>query len=371
MKARVLVLMAAISPFAMAQDSQQWHINPMIGYQWLDTDERQLDDDGLLGLGLEYQFNEQWGAELKYLVSSLDEEDGFPGNDADLDQIILEGMYYLNDFSSQTFKPYLAAGIGSADFDYDIGSSDRDTLLLAGAGFRYLFNDRWSSKTDLRLVGNDDDAGLEGMVTLAISYAFGKASPRPAPAPEAPAAPADRDQDGVPDSRDRCPNSPRGAQVDAQGCELDSDGDGVVNSKDQCPNTSAGARVDEKGCALKLTRTESLSIDITFASNSAVVTEAFMNEVEKVARFMKSYPTSKGVIEGHTDNTGKAAYNQSLSQKRADAVAALLITRFGIAADRLQAKGYGEDRPVASNDTQAGRQKNRRVVAVFNAEVTE
>jgi OOP family OmpA-OmpF porin len=89
--------------------------------------------------------------------------------------------------------------------------------------------------------------------------------------------------------------------------------------------------------------------------------------LKKVAEFLKSYPTASAEIEGHTDNIGAVDYNRGLSQRRADSVRKALIEKFGIESARLTAKGYGPDRPVAGNDTAAGRAKNRRVVASFSA----
>jgi OOP family OmpA-OmpF porin len=79
---------------------------------------------------------------------------------------------------------------------------------------------------------------------------------------------------------------------------------------------------------------------------------------------MKAYPKTTAVIEGHTDNVGSAEYNQKLSQARANSVRQYLIDNFGIKASRLSAIGYGLTKPIASNDTEEGRQKNRRVQVV-------
>lgn len=79
---------------------------------------------------------------------------------------------------------------------------------------------------------------------------------------------------------------------------------------------------------------------------------------------LKAHPDLKLLIEGHTDNTGSAEINQSLSEKRAEAVKAYLVSTFGIDASRLEAKGFGASKPVASNDTPEGRQQNRRVELV-------
>lgn len=181
----------------------------------------------------------------------------------------------------------------------------------------------------------------------------------------------DDDKDGVANANDQCPNTETGASVDARGCMLDGDGDGVGDHRDQCPQTPAGRQVDAEGCKFVLTRTEELTININFASNSSNISEDQYSEIEKVAEFLTKYGDVSTVIEGHTDDRGAADYNQNLSQSRANAVRNVLIDRYGIAADRVTAEGFGESRPIETNDTAAGRLANRRVVAVMKAQVTE
>ena len=88
--------------------------------------------------------------------------------------------------------------------------------------------------------------------------------------------------------------------------------------------------------------------------------------IEDLAALMRNNLDITAVLEGHTDNKGAANYNLSLSKARADAVKTLLIQQYGIAANRLVTKGYGESKPIASNDTEQGRQNNRRVIAILN-----
>ena len=102
-------------------------------------------------------------------------------------------------------------------------------------------------------------------------------------------------------------------------------------------------------------------------TDKAVVKDKYRNEIKKVADFMKTYPNTKAVIEGHTDNINTAAYNQKLSEARANSVRQYLISNFGIKASRLAAVGYGLTKPIASNNTEEGKQKNRRVQAVIKA----
>ena len=111
--------------------------------------------------------------------------------------------------------------------------------------------------------------------------------------------------------------------------------------------------------------TVTIALNVEFDTNSAVVKEKYHSEIQRVADFMKTYPKTTAVIEGHTDNIASAEYNQKLSQSRANSVRQYLIDKFGVKASRLSAVGYGMTKPIASNDTEEGRQKNRRVQAVI------
>ncbi|MGB9731969.1 OmpA family protein, partial [Calditerrivibrio nitroreducens] len=152
---------------------------------------------------------------------------------------------------------------------------------------------------------------------------------------------------------------PEGVKVDASGCPLDSDKDGVYDGLDKCPNSPAGSKVDKDGCEI------SISLMVFFDTNRSEVKDQYLAEIEKVATFMKQYPSIKIEIAGHTDNRGDRQKNIDLSQDRAESVANILIEKFGISKDRVTAKGYGPDKPIDNNDTEEGRQKNRRVEAVI------
>ena len=178
--------------------------------------------------------------------------------------------------------------------------------------------------------------------------------------PDYPDCVEDSDGDGVPDHRDRCPNTPKGCAVDEHGCPLDSDGDGVIDCLDKCPGTPAGAKVDANGCEIMADLTIQTTTD-HFDFDSAELKPAMMAELDSAAAQMKA---SKGneVLEvvGHTDSTGPADYNQGLSERRAQA-AADYLTEQGVDGSRITVKGMGETAPVADNATRDGRAMNRRV----------
>jgi OOP family OmpA-OmpF porin len=196
-------------------------------------------------------------------------------------------------------------------------------------------------------------------------------------------APLDSDGDGIIDDVDKCPNTPRGMEVDAQGCPLDSDGDGVVNNADKCPSTPPGVGVDSSGCppdsdadgvpdyldqcpstprgaTVNEAGCWSLRATMLFDTNSSYIKDEAHPLLDEVVSILEKNPQIKVEIQGYADNTGTADYNQWLSERRAKRVMDYLVTK-GIGFERLQAKGYGSTRPVASNATEEGRAQNRRV----------
>ncbi len=106
-----------------------------------------------------------------------------------------------------------------------------------------------------------------------------------------------------------------------------------------------------------------VTMDVEFDTGKAIVKPAYYKEIEAVADVLKKYPDLKIVVEGHTDNVGGEKYNLNLSQKRAEAIKAVMVQKFNIEASRITAKGFGFSNPLADNSTKEGRQQNRRVEA--------
>jgi OOP family OmpA-OmpF porin len=109
-------------------------------------------------------------------------------------------------------------------------------------------------------------------------------------------------------------------------------------------------------------------INIQFDTDKSDIKPKYDDELKTVSDFLKEFPKAKGEISGHTDNVGSKAYNDKLSQARANSVKKYLVEKFGISADRIEAKGYGFSKPVASNKTKEGKSQNRRIEANFTCE---
>jgi outer membrane protein OmpA-like peptidoglycan-associated protein len=174
---------------------------------------------------------------------------------------------------------------------------------------------------------------------------------------------ADNDNDGIVDRMDACPNNP--GPIENRGCpivDVDTDGDGIVDRLDKCP-TEPGPAPD--GCPKKYTLVQVLKDRIAikqqvhFASAKYRILPDSYVLLDQVVQVLNDYPKMRISVQGHTDAVGPEAGNMRLSQRRAEAVRAYLVEK-GIAADRLEAIGYGPTKPIASNKTAKGRALNRR-----------
>jgi OmpA-OmpF porin, OOP family len=347
---------------AHADNASGFTITPSIGYTLFDNEMR-IENTEHAALGLGYQFSSPWGVELTYKKASTDTVNS--GTSVDLEEIRLDAIY--NFARDGQVQPFVLIGGGTQDWStYNVDFEN--SMVNLGGGLKYWVNDFASVFTDMRIIQDIDNEDTSYAVGLGLSFFLGGSAPAAKPVVT---SPADSDRDGVIDSQDRCPGTAPGAKVDAYGCDLvsDDDQDGVVNASDDCPDTSAGAKVDAKGCYIVITENKEITLKIEFETASYVIKPGAYSDVQAVAQFMKEYPLTDVNIEGHTDDAGSEAYNQTLSQNRANAVAQLLIDQYGVAASRVTATGYGEARPLVANDSAANRAQNRRVAAKITAQV--
>jgi len=167
----------------------------------------------------------------------------------------------------------------------------------------------------------------------------------------------DSDGDGVADPKDQCPGTPKGCKVDTKGCPLDSDNDGIIDCEDQCPN-QAGTK-ENKGCPVTCIDFNVDPVYFNFDKSDLkpegiALLDAFIAKLAE--NNCKDYEID---VNGHTCNIGAKAYNQKLSERRAQSVVKYLVSK-GINNAYIGAKGFGETKPAFPNTKKANREKNRR-----------
>ena len=347
MKLHQLAVATILASSAMAAHAE-FTVSPMVGYHMFDNDNGLEDGTNTGSIALGYRVNPSVGLEARFGQTQADFQ-GAPG-DARFQNTTLDAYYRFN--TANNFQPYVLVGGGQTRVKVEnAGAQDGtfdSTIVNAAVGAFYQLANNLSLRGEIRGVQYVEDSqqnNVDGIASVGVLYAFGGSKAvAAAPAVLAPVAPAP-----VADG--------------------DDDKDGVANSLDKCPGTPTSVVVDANGCPKMLTETVAKEIRVLFDTNKSVVKPAFNAEIEAVAKLMKEYPTAKVEVQGHTDSRGSAQLNDQLSQDRANAVADVLTKTYGIAADRVSAKGYGASQPVADNKTAEGQAKNRRVVAVAQGEV--
>ena len=310
-------------------------INAGAGYWFFDHEVFDLEpeDVGTPYAGIEYALNDNWAAELIFADSDTEFED----TNVDVDVTTWQlGMLYYPGSGYRRFLPYVAFGAGEIDFDADQFDSV-ETTVNAGLGLRYMIGDRIGFRVETRAIHSLDEGDTDMLVSAGLNFWLGKVGSDEVAMAEPVAV-------------------------------MDSDGDGVPDDMDRCPDTAPGVRVDADGCDLPVVQVASVKLLVNFALDSTKVEERYFSDLAELAEFLNRFQDLEVDVEGHTDSTGAESYNQDLSQRRAQAVVDLLVNEHGISADRLQAKGYGESSPVATNDTAEGRAQNRRVMATLEVE---
>ena len=171
----------------------------------------------------------------------------------------------------------------------------------------------------------------------------------------------DTDNDGIADKDDKCPQ--QAGPKENNGCPWpDRDGDGVLDKDDECPDVKG--TVANNGCPEVTQEVQKKLNDfaktILFDLGKATIKPQSADVLDNIVKVLNEFKKAKFSVEGYTDSTGNRAKNIKLSEARANSVKDYLVGK-GIAADRLSAKGFGPERPVADNKTKAGREQNRRV----------
>ncbi len=243
---------------------------------------------------------------------------------------------------------------GQVDAGSVVADAGKDTIANLGLGARYLINDALALRGEVRAEHNLDNSWTQGKALAGLEVTLGGRL-----APVVPVAPQVE------------PVAP----VVIDDVVVDSDRDGVPDHLDACADTPVNTVVDARGCPVQVNLVEELrqELRVFFDYDKSAIKPQYREEVAKVAAQMQEFPNATAVIEGHASRDSarsNARYNQRLSEARANAVKSMLSNEFGIAPNRLNAVGYGFDRPIAPNDTAEGRAMNRRVEAVITGTKT-
>lgn len=332
---KILLSSALCATMMFAANSEyKYELTPMVGGVYTEGNldlERNYANAGLaLGFNLDDSMFDQ--IELGFL-RSLEDVD-YRNNTSKETGITRIFTNVIKEYGlSSSTSLYALVGAGIEIFDNEQYGNENSLFGNYGFGVKYKISENVSLKADVRHLIETDHGDNNLLYTVGLAIPFGKkAAPAPMVEKAAPAPMAEKTE-------------PK---------EMDTDGDGVVDSLDKCPDTPKGNIVDVDGCTLKV------NLNINFENDSSVINNSYSSKIKKFADFMKAFPSVKGKIEAHTDAVGTKAYNQKLSERRA-ASAVKALEAYGVKADRLKSTGYGEMKPKASNDTAEGKAMNRRV----------
>ncbi len=318
------------------------------------------DDDDGYGAFIGYKFAPAWAVELGYLDLG-DREVYFNGIAEDVQQFYDtaqdiypetgEGVYFaLIGSYSLSQRVDLSAKVGVFDWEYDYDKSnlplpltrpaDADAVstksgtdFFAGVELGFDLSKSWQLYFAANYFNLQRDSNEQ--LAVGLRYYFGKTTSTPIAA----------------------------APVVAP---MDSDGDGIVDDRDSCPDSDSRYVVDETGCTVMTERMKSTSLVINYANDSAEIDASYYDDIRELAEFIKTYNVQKLTVYGHTSAPGSEAYNQALSERRAESVGQILESQFGIDADVINPVGRGESELLDPSNTAEANAKNRRIELAIN-----
>jgi len=348
-------------------------LSPFVGYNFFDN-QHNLRDRPVFGGRLGYNFTENFGIEgagefsrtrIDDKAQTLTEQGQFttPIHGVKITSYYLDLVYHF--LPAEKFNPFIVAGYGASHYDPDISSKNM-RLLDYGVGAKYWVAEHVALRVDLRDKMTFDEHLHNLSATAGVVFAFGGK----AEAAEPVARPVDSDGDSVIDPLDKCPNTPINVAVDGDGCPLDDDKDGVPNYLDKCPDTPAGVAVDKNGCPpvkkvviraaepqaeekVKVAAAEPEEVvvlafeDIHFDFNQSTLTPEAQVLLKRNIQLLKENPKAQIRIAGYTSASGTDAYNQALSERRANSIKEFLVSEGVVKSERLSTIGYGETQPAA------------------------
>jgi OOP family OmpA-OmpF porin len=317
-------LLASSSLSALAQGQGAVEVD-VFGKRTFTESNRDATNGNLFGGGIGYFLTDDVSLNLSHGVyRSMRSQDTLPGSTHGREQLdghlsTVEALYHFGTPAAQSLRPYVSAGFGHQDLDNTFTrGDDKTTFAMVGAGAKYYFTEMFFAKAGVDVLHSLDTENTEWQAGVGVGLNFG--------------------------------GSTKPAQV-------------VEAAPEPMPEPVAAAEEP-----MELVRVE---LDVKFDFDKASVKEESYGDIKNLADFMKQYPQTTTVVEGHTDSKGSDAYNQSLSERRANAVRDVLVNQYGVEAQRVNAAGYGEARPVADNATDSGRAVNRRVEAEVEAQIQQ
>lgn len=326
---KLLLIPALLATTLVMADQKKYEISPMIGYNFSEGN-LNVKTNGFYTGGLELQFNDLDSKIVPefsfYKTPSVDKK---TGGTKTITRGAFNGVYTYE--GSEAIIPFTKAGIGI----------ENDGVFLdAGAGLKIPLSENIALKAEAIYMAKINELSGVGaadsnlMTLVGVTFAFG----------------GEKHQE-VPVTAPVVEEKPVVAPVVV---EKDTDSDGVLDKVDACPNTPKGDEVDAQGCS------KIVQLEVYFDYNSAVIKGQYATYLDIYAGFLKRHPEYTAHIVGHTDNIGSQKFNVKLSQKRAKSVVDALIAR-GVDAKRLSFEGVGKLNPIATNTTAEGRAKNRRI----------
>lgn len=382
MKRKALYALIALSlsgtavTAAHAQDFGTWYVAPRIGANFADSD-RHTDTSFWGGIGAGVWVNPHLAVDFEYTINNANFKGGSwrDGHEWESVGLGVTGRWFFGD-EGAVWRPYVLVGLGALRHAAYSGfllnaqgynENGWDPMATVGAGIQWNMSERLAFRGELAArydhdnntennlaealgyypgaLGHREQGFTDGIVSIGLVYSFGAAAaPPPPPPPAAPPPPPD--------------------------CHaLDDDHDGVNNCDDRCPDTAAGTVVGPDGCPQKVVidlRGVNFKFDRPKPGEHNIEPTLQLPTADSIAILdqaidaLKRYPEIKVELDGHTDSIGTEAYNQKLSERRAQIVYDYL-TSHGVDASRITAvKGFGEANPIDTNATKEGRARNRR-----------
>lgn len=320
----VAAVLAAGSVNAFAQGQGAVEVEAFAKRYFTDS-ARKMDNGNLYGGAVSYFLTEKVSLGLSYgeyhRIDSKDKilQSGTKRKKINGSLASIDATYHFRN-ADNALRPYLSAGLGHQSLSNVEGAysqsgngRDRTTMALVGAGAKYYFAENFFVRAGVDGMHGFDNHQSEWMAGLGMGLNFGGAA-KPAPVVYEEPAP-------------------------------------VVYEEPVEPET---VRVE---------------LEVLFDFDKANVKDGSYSDIENLAAFMQQYPQVSTTVEGHTDSVGPDAYNQKLSERRANAVRQVLVDQYGVDASRVNAIGYGEARPIADNASKEGRALNRRVEAAVETQV--